>query len=703
MPNELITYHIPFKDKNDVDITMTIRDLRNYDAGDPTTAVLTNYTLVGGDVPCVIETFNVNGTPYGIFGKRATVSFKATQQFGMDTFSEGEDGRFELLVYHNGLNKYLFKGYIVMDDNEEQYVPPGKDVFIVATDGLGLLRGVEWTDFDGERIDPDIPVTRIKALAYALAPTGLGLDIIVVDNLYEGQMLYRAVGGGDELNNPWDQSWFLPITHEKEIDVKEDCYTVIQKLLGNNLRLNYSATKEAWIVTRINELKLPTRNYTRFNPGGVATLGVMDDVDHIIEIGHADDHDVYFIARQTKVRNRRPAKKGQIDYKFDIPAEIPRNKDFIRGDRLTPLLDDGIVEYEIDDWRYVGYPLRPDLNTAATGTARIWRVFEGQLEKERYALLANTPVPNFLICKPILVTADDKFTFSVDWRWNINKTGGGSITRPIYHVVLMAFDGTNWFMDNDGVWYQSNATWSTNVKEIDENWFLNQVDETEYRTTSVESKKIPRNGKLMFCLNNDGNIAATNDVYVIFQNIRFEYIPFRVGSYKKYKGDRVTDTQTGRYSNPQEEQVYFSASRKYLDKGVLLNYNSGTGVITLLSDRWFDWAMYHAGAPYDAIYPELEKRLTKVALDNWNHYRNTQREFNLSMRGIAEDGMYCDLENAYEITVDSRHNNFKRFVLCSMKQNIKTCAWGGVLVAIDDSRDKFAAVGSFTSEAKFIE
>lgn len=697
MPNELINYRINFKNRKGDNIYITIQDVKNYDAGDPTGATVTEVSLVGGANPLVIETFNANGTPYGIFGKRAVISFKSTQDYGMHTFSEGEDGRFYVVISINSGNPVIFRGFVVMDDNEEEYVPPGTDVFIVATDGLGLLRGVELTDFDGLRIDPDIPLTRIKLLAYALYKTGLGIDIIVQDNLFNGLMLYRSTGP-DIKNNPWDQSWLLPITFEKEVNVMDDCFTVIEKLLGTTLRLSYS--NDMWWVQRVNEMKLPTISYTRFNSGGVAVSGVLDDTTHIIEVGHASVKDVYFIARQTRVKNRRPSKKVQVEYNFDIPKDMPRNKDFIRGNIITPLLDNGIVEYAIDDWRYTGYPLRPDLNTAPTGTARIWRVFEDKYEKERYVLLSNTTTPNFLISKELLVTVNDKFSFSVDWRWNFNKSGG-SITHPIFHVVLQATDGTNWFMDNDGTWYQSNATWSVNVKEIEEVWTLNQVDEREWRTTSVESRPLPRDGKLMFCLNNSGYIGAvTSDVYVMFQNLSFTYIPYENGSYKKYSGERVTNTQSGRYSKPQENQLYVSAARKYLYRGVLVKYNAG--VITLLNDRWFDWAMYHAGLTTDP--PPHDKYLKWPALDHFNHYRKSQREFAFSLRGlIADTGKHCDIINLYKITVNSRHNNNKAFLLVSMKQDWEECTWDGTMVEIDDSGDRFAAPGTFTSEHKYIE
>lgn len=695
MPNELITYRLNYTNKKGDDIFLQIRDLKNYDAGDPTTAVLTFYDLVAGKDALEIETFSNDGSPYGIFGKRAVISFKSTAVFGMHTFSEGEDGRFDVYAFSTLSNQVIFRGYVVMDDNEEQYVPPGTEVKIVATDGLGLLRGVEFSDFEGVRPDPDIPVTRIKLLAMCLAKTGLGADIIIQDNLYSSLMLYRSVGGGDEMNNPWDQSWILPGGFLKEPNKYEECFTVIEKLLGKNLRISFR--NDAWWVQRVHELKRDTISYTRFNASGVVQSGVIDDATHIVEIGHADDHDVYFIARATRVSNRRPSKKVEVKYLFDIDPDLPRNKDLIRGDIITPLLDDGIVEYEVDDWRNTGYPLRPDLNTPATNQARIWRVFEDRYEKERYLLLSNTPAPNFLISKAIYVTADDKFTFSADWRWQVNKSGGFFITHPIYHVVLQAFDGTNWFMDNDGTWYQSSATWNTNVKEIEESWKLDDVDETDWRTTTVESKKIPRDGKLMFCLNNGGYIVADN--YMIFQNIRFGYIPFRNGSYKKYNGERVTDTQTGRYSNPKEDQVHISCSRKYLDKGTLMTYDEGTGVITLISDRWFDWTHYHATAE-----TLLDKRLTLVTLDHFTHYRHSQREFNLSLRGLIDDnGKHCDMNNVYRNTVNNLNNNNKSFVLVNMRQNWSSCAWTGTAVEIDDTSDQFAAVDTYTSEQKYIE
>jgi hypothetical protein len=237
------------------------------------------------------------------------------------------------------------------------------------------------------------------------------------------------------------------------------------------------------------------------------------------------------------------------------------------------------------------------------------------------------------------------------------------------------------------------------------NYTLNQNGDpkTEWRSVNVEDKMgAPKPGVIYFYLGAEDASGGATEVH--FQNFKFEYIPYINGSYKKYDGERITDSQPGRYSNPQLLETKISASQKILFKGALLNYDSGADLITLLSDRWFDWSYYHAGAPYDAIYPEIDKRMKWVGLDHYNHYRNTQREFNFSLRGlVADNGQRCDLDHVYRITVDSRHNNFKSFVLTSLKQNLKSGAWSGAMVEIDDSRDKFAEVIAFESEHKYIE
>ena len=709
MPNELIVYKLNYTNKKGDDIYLQIRDLKNYDASDPTTAIYSEINLVAGKDALEIETFSTNGTPYGIFGKRAIVSFKSTAEYGMHTFSEGEDGRFDVYAFSTLANQIIFKGFIVMDDNEEEYVPPGTEVKIVATDGLGLLRGVELSDFDGVRPDPDIPVSRIKLLAYCLAKTGLGADIIIQDNLYSSLMQYRSVGGGDEMNNPWDQSWILPNTYEKEVNVYEDCFTVIQKLLGENLRLSYGklgAGDSAFIVQRVHELKRDTVSYTRFNPSGVAISGVIDDASHIVNIGHADDHPVYFIGRATRVSNRRPAKKVELKYLFDVQKDLPRNKDFTRGTLNIPMSGLNYTAYDPADWefkRWKPFAVAPD--AASLANAYIKKVFEDGYEKERYLVITKALVANpvhWLRCKKhIYVHEKDRINVSVDYRFN------GQFNDRLFTFLLAgelrANDGTFYYLyyDPNNIehtgWLPYQAG-TTNILGVNVTISQDSDTKTDWRKITVEDKAgVPKAGVVYLYLGGEDAAGAANQTH--FSNLQLEYIPYVNGSYKKYLGERVTDSQTGRYSNPQDNEVHVSVSQKILFKGALLNYDSGTGVITLINDRWFDWTHYHATAE-----TLLDKRLVLVTLDHYNHYRNTQRVFNLNMRGLVdEDDKLCNMCNVYRNSVNNLNNNNKSFVLVSMRQNWSSCAWTGTAVEIDDSGDRFAEAGDYTSEHKYIE
>ena len=701
MPNELIRYDMLFKDRNDQDVYVYISDYK--EVTDLSTATLTIKQLQPGTVPVSIEAFNTGGRLYGIFGKRCTVSFKKTGAIGMNTFSDGENGRFFMQVV---TESQAFNGYVVMDDNRESYTPSSDDVYVTATDGLALLEDVPLTDFDGARIDPDVPLTRIKLLAYALYKTGLGSDIIIVDNLYEAQMLYRSTGA-DLVNNPWDQSYQFPLTYESEIDVMEDCKTVIEKLLGTNFRLCWAkgngAGDGAFWVQRITELKRDAISYTRFNSGGASIFGAIDYEGHKITIGHKNliaDNPVYFINRETEVTNRRPSKSVQVEFDYDVPADIPRNKAFIRGTLNLPYSGVDFTAYDPADWT-IG---KDSVGTPAV--VIIKKFFTDDYEVARYLEFSPLAVPDTtLTSKKVYMVVGDKFKFSIDRKLSSDMTGGGGYTDTIAKIRLYGTDGSFYTL-HGGVsadpqirWEPCTAAFNSNQKLISEQGNNNQNDFTEWHTNSVESAPLPVSGYILIQLYQSAIGGTTR--YTRFSNLVFEYIPLINGSYKKYTGERVTITREGNYSNPikNTEQFNTSASTKFLHKGSLLRYNSGTGLITLLSDRWFDWTHYHATAE-----TVIDKRLSLVALDHFNQYRKTQKEFILKMKGITDaNGAACDLINVYTNTVNSVHNNNKSFMLLDFNQNLKTLEWSGNALEIHDSTDDYADADDYDLLFKYKE
>ena len=158
-------------------MTILIQDLATY--VDPPDSV--EYV----DLICKSFTteYERNDDPYApIKACRAIYTFKSTSSVGMSNFSSGSDHRF-LFQAKYGSSGIIFQGYLVMDDNQEAFMPPGQDVTLTALDGLGLLRNVELTDTLGGRLTGKHSL--IQIIAYCLYKTGNLNQFIVADNLFE--------------------------------------------------------------------------------------------------------------------------------------------------------------------------------------------------------------------------------------------------------------------------------------------------------------------------------------------------------------------------------------------------------------------------------------------------------------------------------------------------------------------------------------
>ncbi len=140
-------------------------------------------------------------------GKRAITRIHTRADIDVDTFCEGDDERFLKEVYVD--DKIIFRGFLIIPDMEQEFLPDPNVLVLSATDNLGILKDQAMVDDDG-----NYPIGKFKLsqfIAWALKRTGIIQNINVVNNLKHGSgsLVSDAIFGIDDNGN---NNIFTPAT-----------------------------------------------------------------------------------------------------------------------------------------------------------------------------------------------------------------------------------------------------------------------------------------------------------------------------------------------------------------------------------------------------------------------------------------------------------------------------------------------------------
>jgi hypothetical protein len=513
--------------------------------------------MLGADVVCLLR-WETESLLKPIVGSAATISFINNSTQNLNFFASGEDNRFQVQVSSGSV---LWFGNLVMNEMTEPFLPRGQRVTLVATDNLALLHNYELTDSSGAQLRGRYSF--IKFIYECLLKTGYNLDIYVACNLFEDNMDDRTV---DAKNCPLEQSTIDSLTFEKDINVFEDCYTVLEKIcISWGMRLfQYAGT---WRIVRMDEYKAPSGSvssdmyWTRY-VNGVSDSG--DNGPNLKTIGH-DTDTKFFINADAQLTSQRPFKSIQLQYKLEHPREIVKNISFERGDFSAPLSGVGYSGFTIDDWTLKrGFP---DAQIAINAVAYIRRTFDTLgYESSRFVVVSSPS--NFDVRQPYIessereVCAGDKFEASVDYKFASEITSGSGL-YDIMNIVIHGEDDSWWLLgyDDDGnlKWYNT-LGWSvfTNRGELSFN-FATSEDDTAWRSQSYDSPDIPVTGKMYIWLNGlNESFDSFDDVDMHYSNLRFTYRQKIDGVFAPITGEQYTVSRPENYSAKVEEQLYMA-------------------------------------------------------------------------------------------------------------------------------------------------
>lgn len=476
-------------------------------------------------------------------------------------------------------------------------------------------------------------------------------------------------------------------TFEAEIGVSENCYSVLEKILGEDCFI--TQWHGSWWIFRVDEMEDNPLYIAEFTSAGVYVSTATDTIDKSIGI----NEDIKFANADTLLRFVRPHGYVKEKMTFETPLEIPCNSAFIRGDLI-----DGSNQfsktYALDCWSNIKvHKTNGTESSEDTATRYIRRIFDANnFETERYAVLTggSYSVSNYHAIKSeaIPLGSKDKFTLSFSWKMTIDMN---IVTYRSCLLKFVANSGTVYYWtvglsDNplDGLKYK----WRTSPVA----YFSGGVDAdsayddyvNDWQNLSVSVDPVPDSGELfVYLYNHNRAIGSQPDTW--FTDLSFEYIPYIDGTYQKYSGyyNQVDRTQSGYFAN-REKDVYIGDLPRPIFKG---------GMFRLVSSDYVLVPVWFAAAPFGNSYPPDTTYLHPYgwiqAYSVWNQYKGYNNSlsrgiginiFSGSVVGLTD--AWPDLLHRYELTDFDLQTINRYFILISFEQNWKTCLWSATFIEV---------------------
>jgi hypothetical protein len=532
------------------------------------------------DNPVTIRVIDNNEDKFTpIRSKACELRLHTSPNINIMTFGGGGDNQYKVQIRMDSSDADVFEGWLSISDLRQDFQPDPNVLVLTATDGLGFLKDVPLTDYNGNEFKG--PNRLADYIAGCLRKTGLDKSLIAEMNVRESTQVASYLG------HMYHTIYVDAQTFATGPQEFENCFSVLEKILGEYCEL--SQQKNEWYIRAIDEFDAQDSIQVRFNSAGeIQSQLPLVAYDKLIG-SNMSLYQMGFMNDDASMSLQRPYKFVKHIFNFELPEELPCNIDFNRGDFIADLPDETIdgktytaKSYEVECWD----PLWANTSTddyQATGIY-IKKLFDeyGNQFAHSLNLEANASRFTFVMSEPIPVQAKDKFDLSLERRLSSDVGGSGPIIENHIQVRLYGSNGTFWTHDSgssvdpERKWVQCTSTFRTNQK-----YFAIEYDVINDLTEAVglyngESAEIPVSGEIRILLYRSSEFGDTRDTF--YSNVRFEYIPWVNGSYRQYTGQQHQVEQSGDYKASREENVYISDSPARVYKGALQKV-TGTSVI----------------------------------------------------------------------------------------------------------------------------
>lgn len=532
------------------------------------------------DNPVVFQTVDNSEDKFTtIKSKSCTIRVHTNDDVNAMAFAGGGDNQYKVQIAVNNETDVIFTGWLSISDLGQTFQPDPNVLVLTATDGIQFLRDLPFSDSEGRFVTQNHPL--IKYIAWALQKTGLELDIWVQMNVLEQNAIYEYPE-----YHLYNYIYLNAQTFEAGIGELEDCYTVLQKILGEFCEL--SQQKNKWFIKSIDEAGYENMRICRFDYQGIPIDYTTQN--YLKEIGASET--MAFMNDDARLSLQRPYKFVEHTYNYEYPQELVENIDFERGEATTEPDPDAPTStgvYKPDGWT---------LARAGDGTGGAWldlyqqtgargeiiKEFEYGYEVDRYMVVehedvAGTDYIHYVKSTPFYVQKGDRLKISVD----VGQEDDLNIINPV-HVWLEADTSYyTWELDVTSVnsqglpitnqWVTKNKPLTASISDnpFAEMWrmqldsSLDANDDLPKFTNISGEIEIPADGKIWIRLGINFNIFAP----IYFSNLSIEIIPKINGSFQKYTGQRHISEQQVDNKASRSNEVYMTDAPRLEMKGAM--------------------------------------------------------------------------------------------------------------------------------------
>lgn len=357
----------------------------------------------------------------------------------------------------------------------------------------------------------------------------------------------------------------------------EDAYTVLTKLLESRNSVLFQHLGE-WYIVRVSELfRYDTINGTRYNSDGFADA--ITDASWTADLNQAGD---IIPVEEFMIKSfLNPVLSNKVIYKYTGFDEFLCNEIFRRG--VIELDTPTTKEYHVDCWgHYTGAIIS---TTPASVLFRRREVYDAVTDTltEDYIFLQHEPVAaqdHFVKSEPAQVSASDKLKIVFQRRLLNNYTA--TATEILARVLLYAYDGTYYTLDNDGLWYESNASFTVNTRALVYD-YTSSEERYKWITKQVDSDFIPKNGTIVVLLyEGSANLFTGQETH--FNDFKISYLSYMAGkNIVNVEADYHKLTLSSQLKATAEYEVFLSDSPKHIFKGALFMADGVT-----LTYHWYE-------------------------------------------------------------------------------------------------------------------
>ena len=508
-----------------------------------------------------------------IRSKQMEIQAHTSDEFSILNFKDGTDNQFKVEIAIGTETDIMFTGWLSVSDLRQRFQPHPNVLVLTATDGLGFLKDIDLTDISGEQFTDENKI--IEYIAACLYGTGLELPIEVEMNIMESTAPLAPSG------NMYNFCYLHALTFETNIGEFDDCYTVLEKILGENSYL--SQEKNRWYIKRVDE-------YDNHDPVSVTFAYDGSTVEtsyfelYKKEIGsNSLLYSLAWMNEDAELSLLSAHKEVKHTFKYEPFNEIPCNKDLERGDLIgddgTEVIDGESYprkKYELDCWEKRWSSITGD--QAATIDIQIKRVFTDFYAKDtKYVSIPEetTGKFHFIMSKKIPCLAGDMMEIDLSICLDEDK-GGSAFKDQVLQVRLYANDGTFWTHHgkeddtDEPFWKQCSAGFE--IDDLDLEWYnvyWYTADQTQQvNLFSGETAPFPVDGYIRICIFQSNLFRDVADTRI--HKLDFSYIPKINGTFKKYDSHYFKSTQDTTSKFKREERVYISDIGSPLYKGLIM-------------------------------------------------------------------------------------------------------------------------------------